>query len=77
MIDIIYRCLVSPQIDFQLKQHIVLIFESLLLVYQSNEQNPDTIKAFFETIFEQAAATINSPSSDVIKGSLLICQAAL
>ena len=77
MIDLFFQCLVSAQIEFNIKQHLVLIFESLLLVYQTKEQNPDTLRTFFETIFDQAASYISNPSSEVVKGSLLICQAAL
>lgn len=77
LIDLFFQSLVSPQIDFSLKQHLILIFESLLLVYQTNEQNADALRLFFETIFDQASQYVSNPSTDVIKGALLICQASL
>jgi hypothetical protein len=52
MIDMFFTSLVSPQIDYNLKQHLVLTFENLLLVYQTKEENVDTQKRFFETIFD-------------------------
>ena len=69
--------MVSAQIEFTIKQHLVLVFESLLLVYQTNESNQDVLKTFFETIFDQAAQYINNPSTEVVKGALLVCQATL
>ena len=48
-----FECCISPNLDASIKKHIVLIFESLLMIYQNVEMNPDTLKTFYEKLFSE------------------------
>ena len=57
-IELIFQCIVSTVIELAAKQHLVLIFESLLLIYQSVEQKSNGIQTLYEKIFDNIGLII-------------------
>ena len=47
LMDVFYTVIVSPLVDVPVKRHIYLVFEQLLQIYLSVEDNQETITAFY------------------------------
>lgn len=67
----------SNQVEFNIKKHLFLIFESILQVYQTTEENSENIQEFYGKLFTSIQASLQQNDLEVTKGVLLICQAAL
>ena len=74
LIDIFFACCISESIPFQAKKHCNLSLESLLMIYQTVEQQTENTLRLYEKIFENLAGLMQSGNVEVIKGCLLICQ---
>jgi hypothetical protein len=72
-----FQILLSKDLEFAVKKHIFLVFDSLLLIYQGQEDNIEKLQNFYGNIFAQIQGPIISDDLRVAKGALLICQAGL
>lgn len=77
MLNLFYQTLVSASIEFSIKRHLYLIFDSLLQIYQSTEPNLNNVADFYNNLFTSFNTMIQSQNLDVTKGALLVCQSAL
>lgn len=80
LMDIFYTVIVSPLVEVPVKRHIYLVFEQLLQIYLSVEDEQDSITTFYSQLFNSSVLQLQSNQSgnlSVTKGVLFICQAAL
>lgn len=73
MIDLFFTCCVSGNIEYNVKKHIVLIFESLLMIYQTMEPDQENVKALYRKLFDSASSQLQSANMESMKGALLVC----
>jgi hypothetical protein len=63
-----------------LKKHFILIFESVVQVFLSFEQNVENVKGFYNQLFSQVQSITSASGISnvtVTKGALYVCQVAL
>ena len=79
MMDVFYTALISRVVELPVKRHLYLVFESLITVYLSQEQNLDNLSAFYGQLFTSIQTLLVDADRNigVTKGALMICQAAL
>lgn len=51
-LGLMFQAMVSNTVEFQVKKHICLAFETLLQVYSTVESTHDKIKDFYGNLFE-------------------------
>lgn len=79
-IQLFYNALISPLISQPLKKHFILIFESVVQVFLSYEQNVENVKSFYNQLFTQVQSVTSASGISnvtVTKGALYVCQVAL
>ena len=76
-ISMFYDALVSDAIRFNIKKHLYLIFESLIQVYQVTEITEANIISFYNELFTSVQQMFQNQNVEVLKGVLLVCQAAI
>jgi hypothetical protein len=54
LMDIFYTVIVSPIVEVPVKRHIYLVFEQLLQIYLSVEDNQESITAFYSQLFNHS-----------------------
>jgi hypothetical protein len=77
LMALLYQTLVSAHVEFTVKRHLYLIFESLLQIYQSSEPHSAKIQEFYNNLFTSIEGLLGQYDIEVTKGVLLVCQAAL
>ena len=73
--EIFYNALISPLIAAPLKKHFMLIFESIVSVFLSLEEDEDNVKNFYNQLFTQVHNVITSGGTsniNVTKGALYV-----
>lgn len=80
-IGLLFNALVSSNIEHPVKKHLCLSFETLLQVYQALEKSQDTVKDFYNKLFESVQHQLQQLAvgghQESLKGVLLVCQAAM
>lgn len=77
LIAIFYKCIVCPTLRYDIKKQLGVLFECLVNVYGIYEQDQSVIMEFYSNLFTSVQHAISSENTDVIKGSLLICQSTM
>ena len=54
LMNVFYTVIVSPMVEVPIKRHIYLVFEQLLQIYLSVEDNQENITAFYSTLFNHS-----------------------
>ena len=70
-----YDALISPLITPPLKKHFLLIFESVVTVFLSLEEDVENVKIFYNQLFTQVHNVIakgGSANINVTKGALYV-----
>ncbi len=49
--ELIYGTLTSATIEFNIKRHLFLVFESLLMIYQAQERDSNKLFEFYSNLF--------------------------
>jgi hypothetical protein len=73
--EIFFIGLVSPVINKPIKMHLVLIFENLLTIMLSIEQNQDKVTDFYSQLFNEVNVLLfkDGVPEGVTEGALLVC----
>jgi hypothetical protein len=73
--EIFFIALVSPAIDKPIKMHLILIFENLLTMMLSIEQNQEKVTEFYSQLFNQVNVLLSQEGvpEGVTQGALLVC----
>lgn len=77
LISIFYQALVAPTVEFTIKKHLHLIFESLLQIYQTTEADQSKLQEFYDNLFQSIHNQLQTSDMEVTKGVLLISQATI
>jgi hypothetical protein len=80
LMNVFYTVIVSPIVEVPVKRHIYLVFEQLLQIYLSVEEDQEKITEFYSQLFNHSVLQLQSNQNgnlSVTKGVLFICQAAL
>jgi hypothetical protein len=54
LMNVFYTVIVSPIVEVPVKRHIYLVFEQLLQIYLSVEENQESITAFYSQLFNHS-----------------------